>query len=272
MPGYKRFRPRRARRARSNARKVLFQKPTANNQKKQIYSLTKKVNYLAKANRQQWHYCDWYKAAAAQTLSQTTESTPVIIPLIAPSTWTQTWQDSGAADTTAKQHLLSMGIKWSVSHATEYESSNVHLFIVKLRPRTAMTTFQSTSQMTTFTSQVHYMKTSAAATGGFNIYKLNPALFQIYYQRHFMLGSYNDSGAATSINTNRSAYQRRGSKFIKFRHPMILDASHEGIATLAYDEVNPQQQFYLIMLTDDVSGDSQSVTYSYNVNYRTRYS
>lgn len=253
------------------ANKALTQKPTAQNQKKQIYTLAKKVNYLQRQNRIKWNYSDWRYETSTSFNFGTNPINFKETPLIRPGNWFQFFQDSSATDTNPKQYLTSMKFKWSINHNSETEPANYWVFLVRPRFQTASHVTDQTTYLSNLTSNVdYYFRASPSSTAGYSDLLLNKSRYQVLYAKRMNLGKYIDQ-ASTVISTNKKDYQRSGTVNLKFKKPiMITSGGDMTFTSMLYQDIEPWKQIYVLMATDDSNADTQYASYTWLASFRTK--
>lgn len=272
MPAFYKRRFRGNRRRRPNvATKAMQQKPTAQNQKKQIYTLAKKVNYLQRQQLKQWNWVDWrYQAATSFNIGTSTINFAAT-PLVRPANWQKYFQDSSSTYNNDVQYLTSMNFNFTLSHANENQPANYWIFIVRPRFDVATRVTDQTTYLSILSPDIDYHHIAApGSTEAYNGLRLNKSRYQILYARHYNLGKTIDS-AATVTSTNKRDYVRKGMYKFRPKKPIKLDTSGDAIfSSMIYQDVEPWKQMYLVIATDDSNADAEYASISWLATFRTK--
>jgi len=203
MPGYntRRYRRRGGRRA---TRSIAWKKPTASNQKNQIYSLQKQVNSLVTKNKQVWQYTKFdFPMATVDLLppvvrTQEDEDSFNVFPILQPNNWQEVFssQEQSVAPKTAHiKYLDFVAVFTPKNSLTPLTQKWVNVWLVSLHKEAAAQILDRTDDLVTdqadnglnASAQGEYYNTRNSDAPFSSLPRLNPKVFKIKAHRRFTL-------------------------------------------------------------------------------------
>ena len=281
--------PRRYRRkttAQKNKRRIRTRRPTARNQKKQIQSTQNQIIAIKKhlnlsKERIRWH-CGFHNA--------TINEYPLIIPLTSgPSTsnpaemnttlgtdvpWnvTMTPVPQQGSNLRSKVIVNKQYVDLTITAGNEASLLQFTAFLVQLQPKTAQQTYESTSSMSSLTYDEDFVTTKniLGLDTGYGAY-LNNDKFKIIKRIEFETGgNAPDSTGPDETNATgdtgrgtRSWYLRRAQMKVNYGSTLFKSAGNsDSSLTLEYKDINPEQKRFIIIFSDNGTGDLESPSVS----------
>ncbi len=219
MPGYTaktrryrgvRGRQRRARYTRATGKAkiktIAWVKPTAKNQKIQIHSLQKQVNYLKKKTSQAFQYTKFNMPILQENLlppvARTDEDTEAfnVFPLTQPNQWTEIFSTQETVIQQKACLVTNVRIEaWFTpkNSLTPLTQKWVNVWLVALKPEAAAQTLNQTNNLTTTANnnglnaqkQGEFFFTRSSDGPFSSMPLLNPRVFKIYQHRRFQIAN-----------------------------------------------------------------------------------
>ncbi len=245
------------------AKQAMWKKPTARNQRKQIYSNAKSIGRLnarwakmtVKHSYSEYGLVNLYSSDASGQAYQ-------FIPLMNPQTWTQIFAETNVP-VTNKTLVNSMTIMFRFNVATQPAPVVYHLFIVSCK-RSA-----GTLDIDKLTNGDHYETTPATSAQGMQNVMLNPKCFKIHRHRKFTL-SVNSAGDQIAAKTD--GFPPCSWKDIKYQlYPKMTLRNYDG-DWKSMDELDlpPSQRYYALVFFNSSFAANYYNTVTYNNVWQTR--
>ncbi len=205
--GYTRRRPYRRRRAPAKrVRSIAWKKPTAMNQKKQIYTLQKQVNALRRKTASAFQYTKFDMAVATTDLlppitrSASTDDAFNVFPLMKPNIWTEIFSTN---ETVVQQkECLVTNVRIEAyftpkNSTTALTQKWVNVWLVSLHKEAAAHILHDTNNLVTTenndglnaTNQGEYYYTRNSNAPFSSMPLLNPKVFKIHQHRRFTIAN-----------------------------------------------------------------------------------
>ncbi len=272
--------------AHKNKRRIRRQRPNARNQKRQIASTQNQIIAIKKhlnlsKERIRWH-CGFHEA--------TINSYPLIIPLTSgPSTvnpaemnttlgtevpWnvTMTPVPQQGSNLRSKVIVNKQYVDLTITAGNEPSVLQYTAFLVQLQPKTAQQTYEKTNSMSSLTRNEDFVTTNniLGVDSGYGAY-LNNDKFKIIKRIEFETGgNYPASDAPDDTQPTgdtgrgtRSWYLRRAQLKVNYGSTLFKSAGNsDSSLTLEYKDINPEQKRFIIIFSDNGTGDLQSPTVS----------
>ena len=269
-----------------NRRRIRKSRPTARNQKKQIASNQNQIIAIKKhlnlsKERIRWH-CGFHNS--------TINEYPLIIPLTSgPSTvnpaqmnttlgtdvpWNvvMTPVPQQGSNLRSKVIVNKQYVDLTITAGNEASLLQFTAFLVQLQPKTAQQTYEATNSMSSLTRNEDFI-TTAGTLGidtGYGAY-INNDKYKILKRIEFETGgnapssngpedtqATGDTGRGT-----RSWYLRRAQMKINYGSTLFKSAGNsDSSLTLEYKDINPEQKRFIIIFSDNGTGDLESPTVS----------
>ncbi len=238
-------------------KRIIAQRPTASNQKKQILSINKKINVLSRKVSTQTETGHYSYSATAQAISNIYNTH-----LVTPTSWSAVFNDPASLTNRGKVLVKNMRIQIRMVRGDEDDGPiECACFLLKLRPKTAQHTITDQGDsLATWTVGENYV-TNIEAGFAYNI-MLNPKQYIILRQKRFTIGAFTSEdttvAATTSIRDNQRSWGW------KVPYNTVLGSGVGNWKTMAADDIPDKSRLFLVVFTNQTSADGESPKLSFN--------
>ena len=272
--------------AQKNKRRIQRQRPTARNQKRQIATTQNQIMAIQKhlklqKQRIRWH-CGFHNA--------TINGYPLVIPLTSgpseaspaqmntvlgtPVPWkvVMTTVPEQGSNLRSKVVVNKQYVDLTITAGNEASLLQYTAFVVQLEPKTAQQTYKGTTNMSNLRRDEEFITTATdlGLDSGYGAY-LNNDKFKIIKRIEFETGgnSPSDSGPEATGSTGNhgrgtnSWYMKRAQLKINYGSTIFKSAGNsDSTTTLTYDNIDPETKRFIIIFSDNGTGDLESPTVS----------
>lgn len=232
-------------RKKSVTTKIANQKPTAQNQKKQLATLSRQITTLKSAVKKPYIYQNFKFDATNQTLGQATGGTSEVdYRLISPSAWSTVWQDADPTPEVSSFDLLNFKINWSITNGTSSGPNNYSVYLLSPKKESAQDVLDTTTYGSIWTPDVHYR---SIVGQGNTKWLINPQSWKVHYQNHFQIRKY--ANDLQTVQENDSKYYRRQGVIYVRPRMTVKDPANNAFAN-SYTGVNDKDQYIFVVFTD----------------------
>lgn len=246
---------------------VARKKPTASNQKGQIYTLAKKVDYISRSLKSTRVYSQ-YKLQISSTVS----GDYVCLPLIQPTNWQDIFNMPDVLENKPTAWIKSIGIDSYLSIYTEKDSRmDFTIFIVSVKNGPGRKLFNDAGDtLGALLPNVHYTKNSADTSAGVSYsgqVMMNKSIFNIHYVKRCSISNRPspalDSSAQGKATTLSSTFKRFYTKLTKLNKPLMnKDGGGGWKAGLDVQDVPRGSRYYMLCFNNNSVLDAESPLWS----------
>lgn len=272
-PRTQRRRGRSTRKNRQSTKSILAKKPTAQNQKKQIYTLQKQVNSLKRKSNNTFQYTKFVIPLATINLlppiTRNIETSDAfnVFPLIQPSTWQEIFSTGETVVQQKMCHVINCRIEaWFTpkNSLTSLTQKWINVWLVSLHKEAAAQCLNQTNNLVTTTAtnglnaqkQGEFYHTRNSSGPFSSMPLLNPKVFKIHEHRRFQIANITQEEMSSTVaapDVNVVDYSKI-SKRIQMNHrtniKIATNTGSSGTAEtwkdLTQNQVEQTDRLYLI--------------------------
>lgn len=224
---------------------IALKKPTAQNQKKQIYGLAKRVSKLSRRVSIARAYAHYQSSMVTYTLNYT-HATTRVWPLTGnPSAWTAIFGEPPEFGDRQKVRWQSLDYEMQFENAITTGYAHIHAYLFKLESRSGKEVVADLGPDLT-TSPWQAGRDFVHDGLSYDMIKLNPERFKVLRSWQFYLGT---DMPVTATNLTRLSDGVRSISG-RVRVNTTLGTGHQGWSSMGANDVPVSQRYYIVMFTN----------------------
>lgn len=232
------------RKNRNLKKSIAWKKPTAKNQKNQLYSLAKQVSTLQKVQKTLREYGRYGIEESGNIATGAFSSGVTTYNLTKPDLWSNIFDNPADLNAKFKCKILSYKIDNFFSSGTHTKPIDYTYFVVSLKSNTANSVLYDTNNnLANVVDGRHFSK-----VGG--LIMLNRKYFNIHKVRKFTLTATEYTDAASGGSNPQTTFKRFS---MKVKLPRMLTGDQYSWKGLTENDIKPASRLYILCFHDGIT-------------------